>query len=216
MNTARKLLRVASWGLLLSSVLLLIVTYFHSHREKASIAVPPPLEVFGQVPEFALTAHTGQTLTRVDLTGKVSVVNFFFTSCRSICPIMQDSMNEVQKAFAHNPMVQLVSFTVDPERDTVPVLAEYAKRRGAIEGQWLFVTGAKRDIYKLARQGFRLAADDKPEQLQGTVHDFIHSEKLVLVDRQGNIRGYYSSLDAQQVEQLIADVNKLLRDEGKR
>jgi protein SCO1/2 len=216
MNTARRLLRVASWGFLVSAVLLVIVTYVHSRRQRLLEPATASLPIFWQVPDFSLTAHTGQTLSRADLNGKVSIVNFFFTTCRSICPIMQDSMSEVQKAFAHNPMVQLVSFTVDPERDTVSVLAEYAKRCGAIEGQWLFVTGAKRDIYKLARQGFRLAADDTPEELQGTVHDFIHSEKLVLLDRQGNIRGYYSSLDAQQVEQLIADVNKLLRDEGKR
>lgn len=214
MIATRWVLRVASWGVLVTSVLLLLVAYVHSHREKPYTAPPNTLPVFGTVPAFSLTAHTGTPINLDDLQGKVWVTNFFFTTCRSICPVMQENMVEVQKVFAGNPRVRIVSFTVDPERDTPEVLRAYAQRKGAIPGQWTFVTGEKKAIYRLARQGFKLAAEDVPEEIQGTRHDFIHSEKFVLVDSQGRIRGYYSGLDMEQVRQLIDDIRYLLRKEG--
>jgi len=215
MDRLKWTLRAASWGVLVTAAsLLLISSYVHSRREKPWLPAPTRLPVLGDVPAFALTAHTGQPITLDVLRGKVWIATFFFTSCQSICPITQDNMVEVQKAFASTPAVQMVSFTVDPERDTVPVLDDYARRRGAIPGKWWFVTGGKKAIYRLARQGFKLAADDMPEELQGTRHDFIHSEKFVLVDTQGRIRGYYSGLDMEQVRRLIEDVQKLLREEG--
>lgn len=214
MNTARWILRITSWGVLATAVLFLIVSYVHSRRVKPSASLPATLPVLGEVPDFTLTAHTGQPLALNNLRGKVWITNFFFTTCRSICPIMQDNMTEVQKAFASNSMVQIVSFTVDPEHDTVEVLNQYAHKKGAIPGKWLFVTGEKKAIYRLARHGFKLAAEDIPEQLEGTTHDFIHSDKLVLVDTQGGIRGYYSGLDTEQVRQLITDTQHLLREEG--
>lgn len=213
MNTARWILRIASWGVLAAAVLLLIVSYVHSRRVKPHISPLATLLVLGEVPDFTLTAHTGQPLALNNLRGKVWITNFFFTTCRSICPIMQDNMTEVQKAFASNPTVQIVSFTVDPEHDTVEVLNQYAHKKGAIPGKWLFVTGEKKAIYRLARHGFKLAAEDIPEQLEGTTHDFIHSDKFVLVDTQGRIRGYYSGLDTEQVQQLIRDTQRLLREE---
>ncbi len=216
MNPIRWLLRLASWGVLISATLLLVVSFVHSRRDKPNLPAETALPVLGELPAFSLTAHTGQSVTLDDLRGRVWIANFFFTTCRSICPIMQDNMSEVQKAFASNPTVQMVSFTVDPERDTVQTLQEYARRRGALPGKWLFVTGEKKAIYRLARKGFRLAADDVPEQIQGTQHDFIHSEKLVLVDTQGRIRGYYSGLDVEQVGKLIEDTRKLLQEEGLR
>ncbi|MGQ9488326.1 MAG: SCO family protein [Armatimonadota bacterium] len=214
MNTARWILRIASWGVLAMAVLLLIVSYVHSRRVKPYAPPSASLPVLGEVPDFTLTAHTGQPLALNNLHGKVWIANFFFTTCRSICPIMQDNMVEVQKAFASEPAVQIVSFTVDPEHDTAQVLSAYARKKGAIPGKWLFVTGQKKPIYKLARHGFKLAAEDIPEQLEGTTHDFIHSDKLVLVDTLGRIRGYYSGLDTEQVQQLIKDTQRLLREEG--
>ncbi|GIV19813.1 MAG: hypothetical protein KatS3mg023_1564 [Armatimonadota bacterium] len=216
MNAMKWTLRVASWGVLAAATLLLVISYVHSRREKPFLLPEDTLPDWGGVPAFALTAHTGQPLTLQDLRGRVWIANFFFTSCQSICPIMQENMVEVQRALADNPAVQIVSFTVDPERDTVPVLRDYARRKGAIPGKWLFVTGAKKDIYRLARQGFKLAADDVPEEQQGTRHDFIHSEKFVLVDAQGRIRGYYSGLDMEQIHRLVEDTRKLLDGEGTR
>ena len=210
MNTVRWLIRVGSWGVLISALILLVVGYVHSRRDKPSALAQEELSEFGVVPPFSLTAHTGKPITLDDLRGKVWVANFFFTTCRSICPIMQDNMKVVHEAFAGNPSLRIVSFTVDPENDTAAVLNEYARKKGAADGTWTFVTGEKRDIYALARKGFKLAADDAPEQIAGTQHDFIHSEKFVLVDAQGRIRGYYSGLDIEQVLRLIGDAQNLL------
>lgn len=215
-NAMRWTIRVGSWGVLIAAMLLLVISYVHSRRVKPSAPTQTTLSVLGEVPAFSLTAHTGEPITSSGLRGKVWIANFFFTTCRSICPIMQDNMVEVQKAFANNPSVQIVSFTVDPEHDTATVLRDYAHRQGAISGKWVFVTGEKKAIYRLARQGFKLAAEDTPEELQGTRHDFIHSEKFVLVDAQGRIRGYYSGLDMEQVRRLIEDTQYLLREEGTR
>lgn len=214
MIATRWVLRVASWGVLVTSVLLLLVAYVHSHREKSFTPPRDALPEFGEVPAFSLTAYTGRPISLNDLQGKVWVTNFFFTTCRSICPVMQENMVEVQKAFAGNPNLQIVSFTVDPEHDTPEVLRAYAQRSGAVPGQWTFVTGEKKAIYRLARQGFKLAAEDVPEEIQGTRHDFIHSEKFVLVDARGRIRGYYSGLDMEQVRRLIEDARRLLNAEG--
>ena len=214
MIATRWALRVASWGVLVTSALLVLVAYVHSYRARPDVLAHNSLPDFGEVPDFSLTAHTDTPIRLKDVQGKVWVTNFFFTTCRSICPIMQENMVEVQKAFAGNPNVRILSFTVDPEYDTPQVLRAYAQKKGAIPGQWTFVTGDKRAIYRLARQGFKLAADDVPEEIQGTRHDFIHSEKFVLVDARGRIRGYYSGLDMEQVGLLIQHIQRLLREEG--
>lgn len=211
----RWMIRLASWGVLVAAVLLLVTAYVHSRRAKIELVpTTSSLPLYGELPPFSLTAHTGEPIRLDDLRGMVWVANFFFTTCRSICPIMQENVaTEVYAALKDNPQVRLVSFTVDPEHDTPQVLAEYARAKGAAPDRWTFVTGAKKDIYHLARKGFKLAAEDTPEYIQGTKHDFIHSEKLVLVDRQGRIRGYYSGLDLEQVRQVVRDVQQLLREE---
>ncbi|MCS6829383.1 MAG: SCO family protein [Armatimonadota bacterium] len=207
-------IRLASWGVLVAAVLLLVTTYVHSRRTKVELIPVQSLPYYGELPAFSLTAHTRNAITLEDLRGKVWVANFFFTTCRSICPIMQENVaTEVYAALKDNPQVRLVSFTVDPEHDTPEVLAEYARAKGVSPEKWTFVTGAKKDIYRLARKGFKLAAEDTPEYIQGTKHDFIHSEKLVLVDAHGRIRGYYNGLDLEQVRQLVRDVDRLLREE---
>lgn len=207
-------IRIASWGVLVAAVLLLVTAYVHSRRTKVTLVPAESLPLYGELPSFSLIAHTGDPISLDDLRGKVWVANFFFTTCRSICPIMQENVaTEVYATLKDNPQVRLVSFTVDPEHDTPEVLAKYARGKGASPDRWIFVTGAKKDIYQLARKGFKLAAEDTPEYIQGTKHDFIHSEKLVLVDRQGRIRGYYSGLDVEQVRQLVRDVERLLREE---
>lgn len=207
-------IRLASWGVLVAAVLLLALAYVHSRRAKVELLPAQSLPLYGELPAFSLIAHTGAPFTLDDLRGRVWVANFFFTTCRSICPIMQENVaTEVYPVLKDLPQARLVSFTVDPEHDTPQVLAEYARAKGASPDKWVFVTGAKRDIYQLARKGFKLAAEDTPEYIQGTKHDFIHSEKLVLVDRQGRIRGYYSGLDLEQVRQLVRDIERLLREE---
>ncbi len=170
------------------------------------------LPVYWSVPDFRLTAHTGQPLSLDDLKGKVWVAEFFFSTCAGICVEMNTNMKAVQKAFADVPDVLIVGFTVDPENDTVEVLREYAKDYGAREGKWFFVTGSKKDIYRLARHGFKVAVEEVPPAEEGGPIDFIHSDRFILVDRQGRIRGYYNGTDKAQVQRLIADIRNLLRE----
>lgn len=170
------------------------------------------LPVFWSVPDFRLVTDERQTLSLEDLKGKIWIAYFFFTSCGSICPVMNGNMTEVQKTFKNNPDVVIVGFTVDPETDTPEVLNEFRKNYNAVKGKWIFVTGDKKSIYRLARHGFKLPTKEvKPEE-EGGPTDFIHSDKFILVDRQGRIRGFYSGTDEKSVKKLIADTKKLLRE----
>lgn len=169
----------------------------------------PSLPVLGEVPQFQLTSHQGNSIRRADLDGSVWVADFFFTSCAGPCPKMTAQMQRVQKAFAQETDVKLVSFTVDPETDTASLLAEYAKGWDAIEGKWFFVTGEKKALYTLARQGFKVTAQPG----DGGPHDFIHSTRFILVDRKGRIRGYYDGTEKASLNRLIAHI-RLLMSEG--
>ncbi len=168
------------------------------------------LPAYWSVPDFQLIAHDGKPFGLKDLKGKIWVAEFFFASCAGICPIMNQNMTEVQKAFADNPDVVIVSITVDPKNDTPEVLREYRQNFNAMDGKWFFLTGDKKAIYRLARHGFKVAAEEVPPQEEGGATDFIHSDRFILVDRQGRIRGYYNGTDKEQVQKLIADIRKLL------
>jgi protein SCO1/2 len=170
------------------------------------------LPVYWSVPDFSLIAHDGKPFGLKDLKGKIWVAEFFFASCAGICPIMNQNMMEVQKAFADNPDVVIVSITVDPKNDTPEVLREYRQNFNAMDGKWFFLTGDKKAIYRLARHGFKVAAEEVPPQEEGGATDFIHSDRFILIDRQGQIRGYYNGTDKEQVRKLIADIKRLLRE----
>ncbi len=175
-----------------------------------------PLPVFGTLPaDFAqemvtpavdatdFVRHDGQPMRLEACRGKIMVINFMFTRCATICPQMTRQMMKVQHAFAKDPQVQLCSFTVDPQHDTPKALQLYATRWGLDTAQWTLVTGEKKSLYRLARNGFKLvAADSGPA-------DFIHSEKMVLLDSQMRIRGYYDATRTSSVEQLIRDIRRL-------
>lgn len=170
------------------------------------------LPVYWSVPDFRLIAHDGKPFGLKDLKGKIWVAEFFFASCAGICPIMNQNMTEVQKAFADNPNVIIVSITVDPKNDTPEILREYRQNFGAMDGKWFFLTGDKKAIYRLARHGFKVAAEEVPPQEEGGPTDFIHSDRFILVDRLGRIRGFYNGTDKEQVRKLIADIKRLLRE----
>jgi protein SCO1/2 len=166
----------------------------------------PTLDI---VPQFMLPSESGRRVSLEQLRGSIWVANFFFTSCKSICPPMNTNLKRIQDVFRGDGRVQLVSFTVDPVTDTEEKLREYALAFGAISGKWHFITGEKKAIYALARQGFKVGVNEIPSGVEGSSQDFIHSDKLILVDRLGCIRGYYSGLDEQDVQRLIQDIRKL-------
>ncbi len=169
----------------------------------AGCARRPPLLVYGQVPDFQLISQTGEPFDRKALDGKIWVADFIFTHCTGPCPRMSAQMRRVQAAVAGLPGVRLVSFSVDPERDTPPVLAEYAARYHAQPGRWFFLTGDPKTLDSLDRRAFMLGNVD------GTLQ---HSTRFVLVDRQGKIRGYYGTSEDSPVRQLTTDLTRLLRE----
>jgi len=162
--------------------------------------------VFQQIPDFRLTSQTGQEITQADLQDQVYVANFIFSSCKDICKKMTHQMTRVQDAFAKDTRVKLVSFTVDPDRDSAAALNKYAQQYGADNQKWYFLTGPKAQIYHLAREGYKLVAMPAPTALP----DFIHSEKFVLVDDQRHVRGIYDGTSEEDVDRLITEIQILL------
>jgi protein SCO1 len=162
-----------------------------------------------RVPAFRFTAQSGQAFGSQDLQGKIYVANFFFTRCPDICLQMSSELTRVQAQFATSPDLYLVSFTVDPRHDTVAVLQQYAERYQADPKRWSFLTGDKAQLYELARCGYYIAAKPASSNL---ATDFIHSDKLVLVDKQGRIRGYYSGTKREEVDRLILEIQVLEKE----
>ncbi|HEX4338475.1 MAG TPA: SCO family protein [Polyangiaceae bacterium] len=169
----------------------------------------PDLPSYGAVPGFALTDQAGTPFTRDALAGTTWVAAFVFTRCPSACPRVTRAMQELQlKLKQRNAKVRLVSFSVDPEFDTPPVLRRYADEYKADTGTWSFVTGDSDTIRKTAEQGLKIAADGKADP---TKADFgiTHGTQLVLVDGEGRIRGYYASNDAEALARLLDDATRL-------
>jgi len=173
-----------------------------------------PLPLLSTIPEFSLTERSGQTFGLADLRGKVWVADFIFTNCAGTCPIMTTAMTDIQKmALAENlDEVRLVSITVDPERDSLAVLQRFAEGYGAIKDRWYFLTGDGAAIQQLANKGFLLSA---AASTGGSAEEpIIHSNRFVLVDRQGRIRGYYDGTDGESVKLLLKDIQSLYREEA--
>jgi protein SCO1/2 len=156
------------------------------------------------VPEFRLTAHTGEEFSSAKLSGKIWVADFMFTNCAGPCPRMTTQMRSIQQAFAGQSDVRFVSFTVDPERDTPEVLAAYARRYKADLNTWHFLTGPVEKIHQLKRETFLLGNVDGV--------NFEHSTRFVLVDGDGRIRGFYPTAEPSDIEKLTADMNRLVRE----
>ena len=155
--------------------------------------VPDPPPVLYQLPDYELVDHRGEAFTPSTLEGKVWVAGFVFTSCKSTCPAVTGAMKSLRDRFDRNGLpIEMVSFTVDPETDTVKVLADYVDETGVENERWHFVTGEPEAVKSLVADGFKLGVGDKlPEE--GGLYDIAHSTKLALVDENGAVGGYYST-----------------------
>lgn len=169
-----------------------------------------PVLSLDSIPKFTLYSHTGDTITREDIKGKILISDFFFTTCRGICPVMSRNMAELHKYLNKNEKARtkfiLLSHTVDPRRDSIPVLKKYAELYGADGSMWHMVTGEKQQLYDLAINFYKLPALEAPED---TLHPYAHSERFTLIDREGFIRGYYDGTDTASVNKLLGDIAKL-------
>ncbi len=160
------------------------------------------------VPDFSFINQDGGDISGSVLDDKITVVDFFFTTCPSICPIMSDELARVQNSFSASEDIQILSITVDPENDTPEILSAYANEYKANTAQWQFLTGEKEDIYRTARCGFLLPVEDG----DGSAEDFIHSDRFVLVDKNKRIRGYYEGTSREEVDRLIMEIQILAQE----
>jgi cytochrome oxidase Cu insertion factor (SCO1/SenC/PrrC family) len=159
---------------------------------------PSAPEVLFDLPDFQLTERNGQTVSRDDLKGKVWIASFVFARCCGPCPVVTGNMARLQQELADLPDVRLVTISVDPERDTPEALQKYAASFGADPQRWLFLTGDKAKIHELSEKGFRLAVSEAQGQARTPGNEFDHSTRLVLVDKQGRIRGYFDGQNPQK------------------
>jgi protein SCO1 len=166
--------------------------------------------LYRTIPPFSLIDQEGKPATYTLVKGKIHVADFFFTRCGTICPKIQTNLTRVQEIFKDNPDVLFLSYSVDPENDKPEQLRAYAERYQAIPGKWYFLTGDKAQIYNLAQRGYFLPVVDHGVSYGKPDETFIHSEKLVLVDKQGIIRGFYDGTDKEDVDRLIAEIRVLL------
>ena len=205
-------------GLILSSTFLIcmLVSACTKPAEK-------PLPIFGErevngsdtiyhtISDFSFVDQDSAEITKQTFEGKIYVADFFFTSCRTICPIMKTQMLRVYDSIENDPDVLLLSHTIDPEYDTVGLLRDYANRLGVKSNKWHFVTGDKDEIYKIAQTSyFATAMEDKSEP-----DGFIHSGAFLLIDKQKRIRGKYDGTIEADVDRLLRDIEKLKAEDGK-
>jgi protein SCO1/2 len=187
---------VILWGLLFAASILTVPVVYWAHRSKAE------LPVLGTCPDFSLQERSGRIVQSSELKGRVAVVEFFFTRCRSACPVMMSHLGELYRRMQESDQVRFVSINVDPDYDTLPIISEYATQKGAINDRWLFLRGPIAQVIDISERGFSLAADGLPAG---------HSTKFVLIDQHGQVRGYYDGMEHSSVAILQDHIAQLVR-----
>lgn len=207
-----------TYWLLLLLPMVFVVLYFVNTKEQKPLRSLP---YFGKkrshaagdtnyhtVKDFSFTSQYNETVNQQTISGKIYVCDFFFTTCQSICPVMSTQLERVYKEFYNNKDVMILSHTVNPEADSVEVLLRYANKHKVNNRRWLFLTGDKKQLYDLARQGYLLNA----EEGNGGPEDFIHTQNFALVDKEKHLRGFYDGTDSLEVTRLIQDMHLLLQE----
>ncbi|RYD57390.1 MAG: SCO family protein [Sphingobacteriales bacterium] len=208
MSNKKTVIILVTFFILLSAV---FMGYFYKET-RVKVKKLPVLGNPGQkVTDFSFTDQDGKTLTLNDVKGKVYVTEYFFTTCKGICPKMNENMTRVYNAYKGNSDFMILSHTVDPKKDTVQAMKEYSLRFEANPEQWKFLTGDKKELYDMARYSYLVSATDDTTGVD-IASDFIHTDKFVLVDRDGRIRGQYDGTKPASVGALIADIGILLKE----
>lgn len=157
------------------------------------------------IADFCFINQNGDMITQKEYKDKIYVADFFFTTCQTICPIMTSNMLELQEKIKNNPKVMLLSHSVTPDIDSVPVLKSYAKEKGVIDSKWNLVTGNKRDIYAIARKSYLAVKTENASEL----YDMVHTENFILVDTKRRIRGFYDGTKKEDMNRLLENINWL-------
>ena len=167
--------------------------------------------VLGYVKPFTFINENGQPFTQKDMMGKVCVVNFFFTTCKGICPRMNGNIKDVYEQFKNQPDFMIVSHTCDPETDSAATLKKYAEKMQVNTNKWVFLTGRKDSLYLQARNSYML--DDPKNNLKDINDQFLHTQFIALVDKNGKIRGHiYDALKQDEIKALSAEIAVLLKE----
>ncbi|PHX74867.1 MAG: electron transporter SenC [Chitinophagaceae bacterium] len=168
------------------------------------------LPVLNTVQHFSFLKQDSTMISEQQTQGKVYVVEYFFTSCRGICPKMNKNMKAIYERFKSDSNFIVISHTVNPETDSLPVMRHYADSMGANSKNWWFVTGSKEALYKAARESYML--DDPKNNSKNIDEQFLHTQFFTLVDRIGRVRGVYDGIKKDEVEQLIHDISELIAE----
>ena len=204
--------------LVLTSIVILAL-FYNALKPKEKLAIYQPSMVnyelvdstlqykkkFHKIAPFSLTNQNGLTVTEKDYMNKIYVADFFFTTCPSICPKMTANMGLIQENIKTDNQVLLLSFSVNPEIDSVQQLKSYAIEKGVIDSKWNLLTGNKKEIYELARKSYLAVKTDG----DGGEHDMIHTENFILVDPEKRIRGFYDGTDIKAMDELLSDIKVL-------
>ena len=212
-NFFQKLIRKKSFWLVFW-----LISFSYPIYRSVNRVLPPPLPVYYQVPEFNLTNEFKKPFGSADLKGRFYIANFMFTSCPTTCPRLMEKMDLVQKRIRGlGTKAAIVTFTVDPEVDTPDVLFKYARKRHSNPFIWNYLTGSRADLEKIVVDGFKVPMGGKEkiekqvEAEKVTLFDIAHTEKLVLVDDKGQIRGYYGT-ERVEMDRMMIDLGLLVNN----
>jgi protein SCO1 len=184
--------------------------YFHTPDfTPVWIADRAALDTLHTLAEFSFLNQNGQRITSATFKGKIHVANYFFTFCPSLCPKIMGNMKQVQESFKNTPDVLIASYTVIPERDSVPALRAYADLRGVLDDRWHLITGPQKQLYEIARQSYFA---DENIGIQRGENDFLHTENFILVDKNLHIRGIYNGTLPLEITQLVEDIKTLQKE----
>ena len=194
---------------LLFFTVLLLTFYYFVFRGTDNWKVKMP--ILSYVQPFSFTNQDGEVVTDKNLLNKITVVEYFFTTCKGICPKLNTNMKQVYEIYKNEPDFQILSHTCNPDTDSVSVLKHYSDSLQVNTQKWIFLTGRKDSLYQMARGSYLL--DDPKNNVEKMEDQFIHTQFFALVDRQGKVRGkIYDGLKVLEVEQLKQDISKLLKE----
>ncbi|MBP9681473.1 MAG: SCO family protein [Bacteriovorax sp.] len=195
-----------------------MLTFSYPIYRSLNRTLPPPLPVYYQVPEFSLQNEFNKPFGTKDLMGKFYIANFMFTSCPTTCPALMEKMDVIQNRIRGlGTKAAIVTFTVDPKHDTPEVLFKYARKRNSNPFIWNYLTGKEGDLKKIVIDGFKVpmgnkeAVEKKLENKSITLFDIVHTEKVVLVDNKGQVRGYYGT-NKIEMDRLMIDLGLLVNN----
>lgn len=200
MSETKSYPKMLIWTILAMVVLGLLAALVVSRAQKSQTQIT----VWGSLPGFSFTAaHNGEPFGLEQMKGKITVVNFIFTRCRSVCPVLTPNFAELYRLYENSDKIQLVSITVDPDYDSPEVLNAYAKLYGIEDDRWVFLWAPIEKVHELCEQGFMLPADDLPGG---------HTTKFTLVDADGDIRSYHEGMDQEGMVLLKQNIRQLARN----